>query len=530
MHSAARHFVCRLLIVLAMTALGGCGRTRDTTTDPIEKDAENLNLIAIMTDDQGAWAMGAYGNDEIVTPHMDRLAAEGARFTNAFAVSGVCTPCRVSHLTGLYPSQVGLNDVPYRHPDEGLPAGVPTWPKVLQAHGYVTGLIGKWHLGRTSAHHPTRYGIDYFFGFQGGWNYPMNPVLSRDRKVQPYPGPTPDVLVDDAIGFVRENQRRPFALMLHFRAPHAPHGPVPEVDLAPFEGLDPTVPMVDPSEAVLDDDQEPADPEAIALHETLLKKKMITYYGSVHSIDRNLGRLIEELDALELTGKTIVLFTSDHGYMLGHRGLKGKGAAQPIRNHTLADNVPLINMYDPSMKVPLVIRWPGVVEPGTVIEELVSHIDTFPSVLGMLGIPSPEEAPKEGMDFAALLRGEEVSWRDALFAQYTPDNIGFIEFMRMVRTKRWKLVRTYLSPGGNQLFDLERDPEEKRNLYFASYRPIPLEQDTGQSRLLESHPHGDTVDRLDTLLTDWLRSIDDPALQLDADYHEAKEAARQRWQ
>ena len=190
---------------------------------------EKWNIISIVTDDQADWAVGAYGNREIVTPNMDRLAREGARFTQAFAASGVCTPSRVAFLTGLYPTQVGVTDVPYlRDPDDGLPRTVPTWPRVLQQHGYVTGLIGKWHLGRTMEHYPTNYGLDYFFGFLRGANLPMNPVLSRDGEISVVPGPTPDILMDDAMRFIERHQSHPFALMIHFRAPHAPHLPVPE--------------------------------------------------------------------------------------------------------------------------------------------------------------------------------------------------------------------------------------------------------------------------------------------------------------
>ena len=396
----------------------------------------------------------AYGNDEIVTPNMDRLAREGARFTHAFAASGVCTPSRVAHLTGLFPIHVGLTDVPYRDPREGLPSGVPTWPRVLQQNGYRTGLVGKWHLGRAPEHHPTHFGLDYFFGFLGGSNRPQNPILSRDGKTVEVNGYTPDIFVDDAMRFIERNQSRPFALMLHFRAPHAPHLPVPEADLKPFKALDPTVPMVDPAVARLDDDQEPADPEAIALHRRLLKQKMVTYYASVHSVDRNLGRLLQQLDDLDLTRKTIVVFTSDHGYMFGHRGMKGKGAAQPIRNHTLDEDVFFVNMYDESFQVPLIIRWPDVVEGGRVIDELVSNVDFFPTFLGMVGVPVPEGLSLQGQDFSPLLRGEDVSWRDVIFAEYTPQQIGVVEFIRMVRTKKWKLVRRYLNPGGNQLFDL----------------------------------------------------------------------------
>ena len=516
-------------MLLGFAALSWGARAAGAQNRPSLPD--RWNLIVILTDDQGAWGVGAYGNDEIVTPAMDRLAREGALFTNAFAASGVCTPSRVAYLTGLYAIQAGMPDVPYlRNPDEGLPRGVPAWPRVLQQRGYATGLIGKWHLGTLPDHGPRHFGLDYFYGFLHGGNRPMDPVLMRDRKPSVVSGPLPDLLVDDAMQFVERHRDSTFALLLHFRAPHAPHLPVPEEDLAPFTDLDPIVPMVDPAGAILDDDQEPASPEAIALHRKLLKQKMITYYASIHSIDRNLERLLDHLDALDLAGKTIVMFTSDQGYLFGHRGLKGKGGAQPIRNHTLADNVFVINMFDLAMRVPLIVRWPGVVEPGTVIDELVSNIDTYATVLGMLGIQAPPEASTQSRDFSPLLRGEPVEWRQQIFGEYTPDQIGGMQFIRMVRTKRWKLVRTYLNPGGNALYDLEDDPEEMKNLYYRDLRGVRMETDSGQSRRLPIHPYRDVLDDLQGRLASWQREIGDPALVLDSLYLQSKRETRARWE
>jgi uncharacterized sulfatase len=489
------------------------------------------NIIAILTDDQAGWAFHAAGNPDAITPNMDRLAAEGARFTHAFTASGVCSSSRTAYLTGLFPIQAGMTDAPYkRDPDEGLPLGVPTWPKALKQHGYVTGLIGKWHLGRTVASVPTKYGFDYFFGFLGGANRPMDPVFLRDGHPTVVRGPEPDIVMDDALRFLGTNRTASFALLLHFRAPHAPHAPVPGVDRAPFAGRVPAVPMVDPAAAVLDDDQEPAAPEAIALHEKLLREKLLTYYASVHSVDRNLGRLLGALDSLGLARNTIVLFTSDNGYLFGHRGLKGKGAAQPIRDHTLANDVFVVNLYDVALRVPLIVRWPGVVKPGTVIDQLASNVDTYATVLGMLGIPGAKATAPESRDLSPLLRGESRAWSDTIFAEYTPDQIGAMQFSRMIRTPRWKLVRNYLNPGGNELYDLEHDPDEMHNLYYRDLRGFPLEADSGQSHRVRPHPYASVLAGLQPRLEAWQRRIGDPALGLDARYQQAKQAIRAKWQ
>ena len=179
--------------------------------------APRFNLIAILTDDQAGWAFHADGNPDAITPNLDRLAALGARFTRAFTASGVCSSSRTADLTGLFPIQAGMTDAPYkRDPDEGLPLGVPTWPKILKQHGYVTGLIGKWHLGRTVANFPTRYGFDYFFGFLRGANRPVDPVFLRDGHPTVVKGPEPDVVMDDALRFIGKNRTNSFALLAAF--------------------------------------------------------------------------------------------------------------------------------------------------------------------------------------------------------------------------------------------------------------------------------------------------------------------------
>jgi uncharacterized sulfatase len=355
----------------------------------------------------------------------------------------------------------------------------------------------------------------------------MNPVLVRDGIPRVVPGPTPDLLTTDAIEFVRRNHGRRFALQLHFREPHAPHLPVPAADLAPYAGLDPTVPSVDPAKAILDDDQEPADSAAIALHTKLLKQKLITYYASVHSVDRNVGRLLAVLDSLDLSRKTIVLFTSDQGYLFGQRGLKGKGAAQPIRNHTLSNDVFVVNMYDDALRVPLIVRWPGVTRPGTVIGRLVSNVDTFGTVMGMVGLPR-REVPPTSRDFSPLLRGTTAGWSDTVFAEYTPDQIGALRFTRMIRTPRWKLVRVYLDPASNELYDLELDRDETRNLYYVR-APIRRDADSGQARARVPHPHERELSALERRLDRWERETGDPAPALERQYLRSKQAIRDKW-
>lgn len=439
--------------------------------------ARPLNIISIVTDDQGEWTLGSYGNRDARTPNIDRLAREGARFVNSFVVTPVCSPSRASFLTGLYGSDVGITD--WISPGEaadgvGLDARVPTWTQVLKANGYATALLGKWHLGEQAPYHPTRFGIDHFFGFLGGSNTPMDPVLEVAGRQQQLRGSLPDLLVDDALAFVEENKERPFALLIHFRAPHWPYVPVPPEDLNAVKDLDlrvPAYPRVD---------------------EAQVKQLTRDYYASVHSIDRNVGRLRTGLEKLGLLDRTILIFTSDNGYMIGHHGLHRKGNAFWMLDAAHGPTRP--NMFEESLRVPLIVRWPGVVKPGMEVTEPVTNLDTFASVLGMLGVTGPKIAG-EGADYSPLLRGVATPWRSTIFGEYDLHHEA-MDFMRMVRTPQWKLVRHYHSTLFDELYDLTGDPGETKNLF-------------------NDRAHRSTRDRLQAQLDEWMRTRKDPVLNPD---------------
>jgi choline-sulfatase len=250
---------------------------------------------------------------------------------------------------------------------------------------------------------------------------------------------------------------------------------MPEQDTAVFEKLDPTV----PNEPGLDAAQ--------------VKRWTREYYACIHAVDRNMGRLLARLDELKLSGKTIVLFTSDHGYNIGHHTIHTKGNGFWIAGGVQGPKRP--NMFDTSLMVPLLIRWPGVAMPGTEIADAVSNLDTLPSVLGMLGVDTPPEVKHHGMDFTPLLRGKKVTWRDTLYGQYDLHNEG-LAYMRMIRTSDWKLVRHHHANYLDELYDLKHDPDEQHNLYRAPK----------QERVRES---------LQERLTAWMQTLDDPLLRAD---------------
>jgi len=436
------------------------------------------NLITIVTDDQGRWAMGAYGNEEIHTPNMDRIADEGAIFSNAITVSPVCSPSRASFLTGLYPTQLGITDwISPAEAEEGLGLTGTTWPQVLQQNGYQTALFGKWHLGTKEEFHPTQLGYDHFEGFLAGGTKPMDSVLEVNGETKKIDGPLPDYLVTATTAWLDRNKSKPFAVSLHFRAPHLPYGPVPESDTAHYTTLDPTVPSFPGADIAK------------------LKKSTKGYYASISSIDRNIGRLLDYLDKNSLAKNTIVIFTSDHGYNEGRHSVNTKGNGHWIAGGVRGPKRP--NMWDTSVTIPLAIRWPGTIKANTEIDFPTTNLDTFKMVLGILNIAMPENLKIYGRDLSPVLRGKRIPPRKMTFGQYDLHNNG-LAYLRMVRTDEYKYVRHFHSRMQDEMYDMKADPEEKTNL---------LRSQKGRER------NEQVLLIMKAQMRDWMEKIDDPLLK-----------------
>ena len=434
------------------------------------------NLIAIVTDDQGRWALGAYGNKEIHTPNLDRIAREGALFTRAFTNTPVCSPSRATYMTGRYPTEVKITD--WINPAEakaGTGLRGTTWPSILQKNGYRTGLFGKWHLGDRPEFHPTKLGFDRFVGFLGGGTVTMNPTLEIDGQDRPFKGPTPDVVTDHALEFLNGNRGRPFSLSVHYREPHLPYGPASETDTAHYRDLDPTIPNLP------------------GLDVAAVKQSTKAYYASVSSVDRNVGRILKTLDDLGLTQNTLVIFTSDHGYNEGRHYVRTKGNGQWLAGGVAGPTRP--NMWDTSVLVPLLMRWPSVIKPGRSIDEMVSNVDMFRTVLGALNVPVPAGAKAHGVDYSPLLRGQAIAPRNVVYGQYDLHN-GALAYMRMIRTDRHKLVRFFHANNMDELYDLQSDPDEMQNV---ARGPRAAQYEAVQKQLSDD-------------LAKWMASIKDPLL------------------
>ncbi|MFC2126139.1 sulfatase [Bacteroidota bacterium] len=486
MKQAVIHTIFSILIICVM--ISGCKKESETRN-------HQPNVLLIYTDDHAQWAVGAYGNEEVHTPNMDRLASEGLLFTQGFT-KPVCSPSRAMLLTGLYSHRVNIPDyIPFGNPvyvDNGLPAGTPTIASLLKEAGYVTGLVGKWHLGYGEKYYPELFGFDhaeaYRYLSQGKTNLMAweLPFLINGEEVDRFRRDTlhTDILADCAIEFIQTYRDKPFFLLLNTYLPHTPWDAVTGEDRSHYDGQ---------SLSVSDVSHFPEK----SITEEKLEELMRQYYACVSCVDRNIGKVLEELDNLELADKTITIFIGDNGFMVGQHGLLGKGNASILhfdeQGRVSRDRGRRPNMFDDSILVPFIIRWPGVVQPGTTNDSFVSTIDILPTLTEITGITT-RDLQIDGNSLLSLLQNKtDVNRRTAYFDTYDMiynGNNGEIPFMRMIRTNDWKLILYHDENGQSldngtrhELFNLKTDPGELNNLYgVVSYENIQTEL---ENRLLQ---------------------------------------------
>jgi choline-sulfatase len=427
------------------------------------------NILFIYTDDQGPWTTGYSGSPDAHTPNMDRLRREGADLVNSFTVSPVCSPSRAGLITGRYASEFGIFDwINSRvEPQLGLSRDAVTWPQLLETAGYQTGLVGKWHLGIQSHFHPTKFGYGYFMGILEGGTRPKDPTLEKDGKMGVIKGLCVDILTDHALGFIQGRKADRWALSLHYRAPHAAYLPVAPEVWKRFEKRDVTL------------------TDYPDLDVKMMTQVMREYLASIADIDRNIGRVLGLLDKLGLADSTLVIFSSDHGYNVGHHGLQYKGNALWRLRSLGPKQWPFIhpkrrpNMFDTSTKVPTVVRWPGIVTAGSTITNSVSNLDWFSTLCEVGGAAIPKGVPQRGRSIVPLLRGGAEKWNDEVYFEYSMHH-GSTVAMRAVRTPDWKLMRDFRNAGRAELYDLKNDPGETHNLIGSSnakHRRIARELD-----------------------------------------------------
>ncbi len=411
--------------------------------------ARKPNIIFILIDDMGWADGGCFGSKFYQTPQIDRLAAGGVRFTQAYAACAVCSPTRAALMTGRYPARLHLTDwIPgepapqnsrFKIPDwrQHLPLEETTLAEVLKKLGYVTAHIGKWHLG-SGAFLPQHQGFDtnvaggmtghpasYFWPYGGVRNIHRVPGLAeRGGRRGDY---LTDQLTDEALDFITANRSRPFYLNFCHYAVHAP-----------LQG----------KQALTD---EAADrPGAHGQSNTV-------YAAMLKSVDESVGRIVQKLQELRLTGRTVIVFTSDNGGAV-HFGQPPATSNWPLRNGKGT-------AYEGGLRVPLIIKMPGVTRAGSVCDSPVITMDFFPTLLELAGAPeSASRTAADGVSLVPLLRGQAVSPHPELFWHYPHYwNGGKTSPYSVARIGDWKLIRFY-ETGREELYDLNSDPSEIHDL------------------------------------------------------------------
>ena len=460
------------------------------------------NVLFILSDDQGSWAMGCSGNTDLKTPHLDALAASGVRFDNFYCASPVCSPARVSLLSGKIPSATGVHDwlakgqcdtsalsdeikaqfaLPesemnpdYVWPktqldgDEGIEylKAHKTFPEVLHDAGYQCALSGKWHAG--AANRPQcGFADGWYTCAMGGQDY-YHAVMLEDGKMVMKDGEyVTDLITDRAVDFLDKfDKERPFCLCVHYSAPHSPWAaechPKKYIDMydgLPYDSVpnDPPHPWVAGVDVPFAEWKKKPHKGVRFIHanyapiretwQEYRQESIRGYYAAVTAMDDAIGRLLGELERRGLRDNTLVVFTSDNGSNMGHHGIFGKG------NGTYPPN-----MYATSVKVPGLFSCPGKVRAGVVSHANASHYDVYETVLDFCGVPYTQTADMPGRSFCKLLCDKSVS--DEIDGDaYVFDEYGAT---RMVCDGRRKLVRR--TPAGfDEFYDLEKDPGEYRN-------------------------------------------------------------------
>ena len=477
--------------LIACVLLSGCVDP-DRAAEP--GAAERPNILFVFTDDHASHAISAYGSEINETPNIDRLAEEGMLFRNAFVTNSICAPSRAVILTGKHSH---LNSVPTNR--ETFEATQQTFPKLLQQAGYQTAMIGKWHLKSE----PT--GFDHWTVLPGQGSYYNPEFRTADGEIK-VTGYVTDIITDMALEWLQTDRDpdRPFMLMYQHKAPHREWAPGPDhltlydnvvmpepPDLFDdYEGrtsaaktqemtisdhmrlgadlkvnLDPSEPGYEAWKRLYDrlkDEQRRAwdaayGPKNDAFREADLQGEELVrwnyqryvkdYLRTIASVDDNLGRVLDYLDDGGIADNTIVIYSSDQGFYLGDHGWYDKRW-----------------MYEESLRMPLIVRWPGVVEAGSENDDLVQNLDFAETFLDAAGVAIP--ADMQGHSLMPLLQGRTPEdWRESVYYHYYEyPEVHMVQRHYGVRTDRYKLIHYYLIDEW-ELFDLEGDPNEMQSVY-----------------------------------------------------------------
>jgi arylsulfatase A-like enzyme len=456
-------------------------------------------VLFLLADDLGWMDLSCQGSRFYETPHIDRIAQEGMRFTNAYAACPVCSPTRASILSGKYPARVGVTqfiggrsqgrllDVPYT---DHLPLSERSVATALREGGYQTWHVGKWHLG-ARPYWPEHHGFEVNvggcdFGAPGPKGY-FSPWAISNLQNADVPDGTylDDYLTDRAISLIEgRNADRPFLLNMWFYLVHTPIQADPRL-VRKYQGKAQDMGL-DQLEAIVEGEYHPVEHKSHARVKRRIVQSHPTYAAMVETLDRNIGRLLETLDAEGILDDTMVLFTSDNGGLSTSEG-------SPTCNAPLAEGKGW--MYEGGTRDPLMVRWPGVVERGSVCHVPVTSPDFYPTLLHAAGLDARPDQHVDGVDLFPLLRGQQRLDRDAIFWHYPhyPNQGGTP--CSAIRMGDWKLIE-FFEDGRCELYNLRTDLGEKidraahesERVHMMQSRLAAWREDV-EARIPEPNPH-----------------------------------------
>ncbi len=415
--------------------------------------ASRPNIILVLGEGQRADAMSIAGNTLLQTPNHDRIGREGVRFRNAFVTNALCAPARATTMTGMYSHSTGALG---NHVKDPLPSSIPVFTDLLHAAGYEVAMCGKAHLGNGLQE---RY-WDYYFAFNSPATNYYHPTFTEGRngkigRPDTYNAYADDLMTSKALDWLKQPRQKPFCLLLWFQTPHAPfYRARRHLDL--YNG----VPIPKPD--TFDDDLKgyPGKPRAFAdadnkIGTTVLgtddprslEELVKDYYAGLVAVDENLGRVFDWLDQSGQMDSTAIVHCADHGFFLGEWRMYDKRF-----------------MHEPSIRVPMQIRYPARIPSGRVLDDMVLNLDLAPTILDLAGIKIPDHF--QGRSMVGLARGEESNWRqDWLYEYYEYPDAEKVKPSRGIRTTRYKLIHYFNEPEEFELYDLASDPGERNNLY-----------------------------------------------------------------
>lgn len=398
-------------------------------------EAGRPNFVFILIDDLRYDALSCTGHPIFRTPNIDRIAKEGARFANAFVTISLCAPSRACFLTGRYAHSHGILNNGTQLSDD-----IATFPQVLQKAGYDTAFMGKWHMDQQEGVRP---GFNRWVSFKGQGTY-MTPMLNVDGETFKSAGYMTDLLTKYAVDWLNQPRSSPFCLYLSHKAVHGPLHPAVRHSKLYSDDT-----FATPKNSGI----APQEPAWLAecrktRHGWADKdpQEFQRDYGRVLAgVDDSVARVLSTLESRGVLDNTVVIFAGDNGYFLGEHGLVDKRA-----------------MYEESIRIPLLMRYPRLAKAGTVVEEMVLNIDICPTIIDLAGERAPEGV--QGVSAKPLLAGRKSGWRQDWFYEYDEEKAFAAPTVRGVRTQRWKYVEYPEIKDTAELYDLKNDPGEMHNL------------------------------------------------------------------